>query len=78
LVTPPHEGGRWTVRKIAKLVGVSPATAGRILRDMKVQSRGLGRFELSSCVPRRPLQSQARVLPHGRASLNTPSTTAVQ
>ncbi|KAB0265178.1 helix-turn-helix domain-containing protein [Microvirga brassicacearum] len=35
IAAAPPEGGRWTVRKIARVIGLPPATTGRIWRDMQ-------------------------------------------
>jgi transposase len=39
LSVPPPDGGRWTVRKMAKAIGLPPATTGRIWQELRDHPR---------------------------------------
>lgn len=54
LAATPPEGGRWTVRKMAKAIGLPPATTGRIWLEIRDrQQLGTNRAHNPSHIPDR-------------------------
>jgi transposase len=47
---PPTNGGRWTVRSVAKALAISPATIGRVWRALRLRRRA----EEQSSITRSP------------------------